>query len=138
MKVLLVDDDAELLASLGFCLSRAGIDVVTARGLPEAVEQLESARPHVAVLDVELGSCSGLDILEAFRSRSRIPVIMLTGANRDDIRLRCFDLGASRFHLKPISASELARTLREVVSEPAQTIHDHVQGAASGNCARPV
>src|SRR5579864_5510218 len=109
--VLLVDDDCELLETLSFCFACAGLKVAIAHDLPEAMHQLDQSPPQVAVLDMQIGSWSGLDLLVHLRKRSRVPVVMLTGSDSARVRERCMELGASAFFAKPVSVRVLVACL---------------------------
>ena len=76
MKILLADDDRDLVDLLTFTLTRAGLAVVAAHEAPAALRLLAAERPAIAVLDVDLGRWSGLDLLRELRKASDIPVIL--------------------------------------------------------------
>ena len=78
MKILLVDDDADLLAVTGFALQQAGFLVVKAADGIAALEAFEREHPHLAVLDINMPRMSGFDLAQKLRERSRIPLLMLT------------------------------------------------------------
>ena len=80
-KVLLADDDRDLVDLLTFSLTRAGMGVVSASDSPAALKLIDTEQPDLAVLDVEMGRWNGFDLLRDLRKRSDIPVIMLTGAS---------------------------------------------------------
>ncbi len=73
MPVLLVDDDRELIELLSFALHRAGLDPIGAYDAASAMRQFEEHKPDLVVLDINLGSSSGLDVLEELRRRSALP-----------------------------------------------------------------
>ena len=112
MKILLVNDDRELVDLLTFVLRRAGLDALSAFDASTALELLETERPDLAVLDVSLGSGSGFDLLRDLRRRSRIPVIMLTARNAEDDKVRGLELGADDYLTKPFSHRELVARIR--------------------------
>jgi two-component system response regulator RegX3 len=107
MKVLLVDDDQDLLDLLAFALNRAGFTVATAAEPQEALEALDGGHPDLAVLDLNLGPASGFDVLKALRERTKIPVIMLTGRDAEDDKVLGLELGADDYMTKPFSHREL-------------------------------
>jgi two-component system, OmpR family, response regulator ResD len=106
-KVLLVDDDRDLIAMISFAMTRAGLAVVSAHDAPAALTLLEREQPDIAVLDVDLGRSSGFDLLRDVRKRSDLPVIMLTGMGAERDKLRGFELGADDYVTKPFSHHEL-------------------------------
>ena len=78
MKILVVDDDRDLLELVAFALSQAGFAVVKAGDTGPALRAFESEQPNLVILDINLPSGSGFDVCRAIRARSRIPVMMLT------------------------------------------------------------
>jgi DNA-binding response OmpR family regulator len=112
MRVLLVDDDRELVDLLCFTLQRGGFDV-SASSTPEmALRLLETEQPDIAVLDVNLGPMDGFELLRRIRQRSEIPVLMLSGRGAEEDRVRGLDLGADDYLVKPFSHRELLARLR--------------------------
>jgi two-component system response regulator VicR len=112
VKILLVDDDLDLVDLMAYALRRAGLDVITAYEAPAALKALETKRPDLAVLDVNLGAANGFDLLKDIRRRSEIPIIMLTVLNHEDDKLRGLDLGAEDYITKPFSHRELIARIR--------------------------
>jgi DNA-binding response OmpR family regulator len=112
MKILLVDDDRELTDILGFVLRRNGFDVVSAYSARGALEALEREAPALAVLDVNLGIESGFDLLARLRTRSDIPVIMLSGRGAEEDKVTGLDHGADDYLTKPFGHHELLARIR--------------------------
>lgn len=112
MKILLVDDDHELVDLLTFALGRAGYDVLPAYDLPSGRRLFESGYPDLAVLDVNLGSGNGFDLLRDLRRVSGVPIIMLTARASEDDKVRGLDLGADDYLTKPFSHRELVARVR--------------------------
>jgi two-component system, OmpR family, response regulator VicR len=111
-KLLVVDDDHELVDLLAYALGRAGFQVVAANDSPNAIRILEEERPDAAILDVNMGPWNGLDLLKAIRQRSDIAVIMLTGLDGEGDKVRGLDLGADDYVTKPFSHRELIARIR--------------------------
>jgi DNA-binding response OmpR family regulator len=111
-KLLLVDDDRDLVELLTFALGRAGIAVLPAGDPPTALALLEAERPDIAILDVPLGPASGLDLLRDLRRRSGIPVILLSALHAEDDRVRGLEAGADDYLPKPFSYRELLARIR--------------------------
>jgi two-component system response regulator RegX3 len=118
MKVLLVDDDRELVDLVGFALKRAGFSVLTAHDGPAARALLKEQRPDLAVLDVNLGSWNGFELLKEIRRGSEIPVIMLTARHREEDRVQGLELGADDYVTKPFSHRELTARIRARLRRP--------------------
>src|SRR5690349_19059568 len=107
MNILIVEDDRELIDLLNFALRRAGFSVQMAYDIPTASRLLEQTNPDLAIVDLNLGSGSGFDVLRGLRKRSEIPVIMLTGRHAEDDKVQAFELGADDYVVKPFSHREL-------------------------------
>lgn len=134
-KVLLVDDDRELVELLTFALGRAGFEVLQAYDSPTALRLIEDERPDAALLDINLGTWNGLDLLKTIRRRgSNIVVILLTGLDEEADKVRGLECGADDYLTKPFSHRELAARLRaqfrrlgRALPEPAMPLAPAVQ-----------
>ena len=120
--LLLVDDDRDVVALLTFSLTRAGFSVVAAHDTPTALQLLEREHPDLAVLDVDLGRWSGLDLLLELRKVSDIPVIMLTGMGAEQDRLTGFERGADDYVVKPFSHHEVIARIKAQLKRRGQTV----------------
>lgn len=107
MKILVVEDDYDLIEMLRFALTRVGYEVAQTSNPAEALRLLREAEPDLAVLDVNLGPWSGFDLLQDLRRVSQIPVIMLTGRHAEEDKVRGLELGADDYVTKPFSYREL-------------------------------
>jgi two-component system response regulator VicR len=112
MTILVVDDDRDLVDLLAFALRRAGLEVVAAYDAPGAHRLLETAAPDLLVLDINLGSWNGFDVLREMRRSSQIPVILLTARDAEDDKVRGLELGADDYLTKPFSHRELIARIR--------------------------
>lgn len=112
MRILLVDDDRELVDLLTFALGRAGFEVLPAYDAPNAERLLEEGRPALAVLDVNLGAWDGFELLRRVRRQSDLPIIMLTARATEDDKVLGLDLGADDYLTKPFSHRELIARIR--------------------------
>ena len=107
MKVLIVDDDHELVDLLAFAFQRAGLSFVVAYNGAGALRALEADQPDLVVLDVNLGADNGFEVLQRLRQRTEIPVIMLTGRDAENDKVLGLQLGADDYVTKPFSHREL-------------------------------
>ena len=112
MKLLLVDDDRELVDLLGFALKRAGFRIVAAHDAPSALNAFAAEQPDLAVLDVNIGPWDGFELLRELRRLSDLPIIMLTGRDREEDKVRGLELGADDYVTKPFSHRELTARIR--------------------------
>jgi DNA-binding response OmpR family regulator len=121
MKLLLIDDDAELVAVLTLALERAGFAVWSAQEPAKAVALLDDVRPNLVVLNTPLRAAHALDLLRQLRRRSQTAVIMLTGRGDEDARVNGLEQGADDYVSKPFSPRELVARIRALLQhhEPA-------------------
>jgi two-component system, OmpR family, response regulator VicR len=112
VKILLVDDDQELLELLSFVVQRAGLRPMVARDGASALKLLDEQRPDLLVLDVRLGDGDGLQVLEAVRRCHTLPVIMLSALDSEDDKVRALELGADDYVTKPFAFRELVARIR--------------------------
>jgi DNA-binding response OmpR family regulator len=116
--VLVVDDEPAIRESLAFALKREGFDVLEAGSLKEA-RALEDRQSDLIILDLVLPDGSGLDFLRALRSRSDIPVIVLTSRDEETDRVVGLEMGADDYVLKPFSPREVTARVRAVLRRAA-------------------
>jgi two-component system response regulator VicR len=117
VKILLVDDDRDLVEALALRLQLAGFTPVPVVNLPGAIQSFESEQPDLAVLHVDPGPWSGLDLLKELRRRSQTPILMLTGCASESVEALTFEFGADDYLEKPISAGHLIARIRRVLAQ---------------------
>ncbi len=102
VKVLLVDDEKELVATLGERLRTRGMDCRTASNGEEALAEVRSDSPHVMVLDLKMPGMDGLEVLRKIRlTHPAVEVIMLTGHGSDREERLARELGVFHYLTKP-------------------------------------
>jgi len=109
-RVLIVDDEPDILALCSYHLARAGYRVSTAATGPEGLGAARGERPALIVLDLMLPGMSGFDVLERIRAdvaTRDIAVLMLTARREEPDRIRGLSLGADDYLTKPFSPQEL-------------------------------
>jgi len=109
-RVLVVDDEPDIVALVAYHLAKAGYRVSTAASGPEALEAAREERPALIVLDLMLPGMSGFDVLEQLRasdSTRDVAVLMLTARREEPDRIRGFSLGTDDYLTKPFSPQEL-------------------------------
>lgn len=126
MKIMLVDDDLDLLAVTTFALQQAGFVVVQAPDGVAALETFAREQPDLAVLDINMPRMDGFELARRLRGTSRIPLIMLTARSEEEDVVRALGLGADDYLTKPFSPKILiARVkalLRRVGTDAVQTL----------------
>src|ERR1700738_468196 len=105
-KILIVDDEPDILSALGRFFERSGHDVLRAHTGEEGARLAQSERPAVMLLDLKLPDMSGFEVLE--RTREQRPVvIMITGHGDIPLAVQAMQLGAEGFLTKPVELAHL-------------------------------
>jgi DNA-binding response OmpR family regulator len=111
LKILIVEDDAQILRVLELELKHEGYEVETARdglaGLERALKE-----PDLVVLDLMLPKLDGMEVCSRIRAKSNVPIIMLTAKDRVPDRVAGLDRGADDYLTKPFSIDELLARIR--------------------------
>ena len=116
MKVLVVDDDLELLRLIAFALRQAGYMVLEAQDGPSGAAAFESERPDLVVLDVNMPRLNGFEVLKRIRAGgSSTPVMMLTVRSAEEDQVQGLDLGADDYLAKPFSPRTLLARVRALL-----------------------
>jgi len=127
-KILVVDDEREIVKVVRAYLEQGGFRVVSAFDGQEALTVFRNERPDLAILDLNLPSIDGLDVCRTIRKESDTPVIMLTARVEEADRLIGLELGADDYVVKPFSPREIVARVRAVLRraqkapQPPQTI----------------
>ena len=107
-KILLVDDDRDLLEMLLSIFRRAGYTkLLTASSVPEALRAWKENQPDLVVLDVMMPGMDGFSVLKEIRRTSRVPVLMLTARGEAEDRIEGLEIGADDYLPKPFLPREL-------------------------------
>ncbi len=117
MRVMIVEDEPNIVESLSFVFSREGWQVAAALDGVTAIERLLSDPPDVLVLDVMLPPHSGFEVLKRVRSEAslkRLPVLVLTAKGQEQDRHTALNLGADAFVTKPFSNRDIVQQVREL------------------------
>jgi two-component system KDP operon response regulator KdpE len=110
--ILVVDDEPQIRKFLRLGLEDHGFAVFEAQSAAAALRAAVAAPPELVVLDLGLPDRDGFEVLAALREWSRVPVIVLSVRNREDEKVRCFDLGADDYVVKPFGMPELLARIR--------------------------
>ncbi len=127
-KLLLVDDDRDLVDIIHYGLRRAGFEVLVAYDSPMALRQLQRNHPHLLVLDISLGADNGFDLIKHIRRDSRIPIIVLSGQGREEDKIRGLELGADDYVSKPFGHGELLARVRALFRRSEQAAYSMTEG----------
>ena len=117
-KVLIADDEPNIVISLEFLMKREGYDVSIARDGQETLEAIRRLRPDLVLLDVMMPLRSGLEVLQAVRADEALAgtrILMLTAKGRETDVAKGLALGADAYMTKPFSTRELAERVRRML-----------------------
>ena len=117
-KILIVDDEPNIVMSLEFLLKKEGFVIDTAGDGDAALEKVRSFSPDLVLLDVMMPKKSGFEVCEVLRSDSalnHIRIIMLTAKGRETEQAKGLALGANAYMLKPFSTKDLVAKIRELL-----------------------
>src|SRR5665213_823271 len=112
MKVLIADDDRDLLDLIAFTLSQAGFLAVKAVDGTAALALFASEEPDLLVLDINMPGASGFKVCETIRTQSAVPIMMLTARNEEEDLVRSLELGADDYLTKPFSPRTLLARIK--------------------------
>jgi CheY-like chemotaxis protein len=115
-KILIVDDNEDVVTTYRVVLERMGYEVDVARDGNECLEKIESDRPDMVLLDVLLPGLSGNEVCRLIKDTARtsdIPVVAITASVAADTREKMSEVGADAFLLKPIEVSDLNRVVKK-------------------------
>jgi two-component system OmpR family response regulator len=115
MRLLVVEDEADLLAGLARALRKQGYAVDTAADGEDGLAKAMSTDYDAIVLDVMLPRIDGWEILSRLREKKETPVLMLTARDRSADRVRGLDTGADDYLVKPFDIAELLARLRAII-----------------------
>jgi DNA-binding response OmpR family regulator len=114
-RLLLVDDDVQLLAYLGDRLQRDGYDVTTARSGGEAIAALDAAWPDLVILDLMMPRMSGEELAAQIKRRADIPIIVLSAISAAESKVDLISRYAEDYLTKPFHHEELVARIRRVL-----------------------
>jgi DNA-binding response OmpR family regulator len=115
MKILVVDDEVEVLTLIQLGLMRAGYEVATADNAASALQLLAQEKPNLAVLDVMMPDMDGYDLVQAIRQRSNMPILMLTAKGSVAGEVASLELGADDYITKPFSMENLVAHIKALL-----------------------
>ena len=117
-KILIADDEQNIVISLEFLMKREGYEVTIANDGEEAVQRIREDRPDLVLLDVMMPKKSGFDVCQEVRadaSLGAVRILMLTAKGRDTEVTKGLALGADAYMTKPFSTKELVEKVRSLL-----------------------
>lgn len=118
-KVLIVDDDPNILMSLEFLMRKNGYDVLIARNGTEALELINDQVPDLTLLDIMMPDVDGYQICEYIKSTDRVKhgkVVFISAKTREADIKKGYDLGADLYVTKPFSTKEIVKKIGELLT----------------------
>ena len=119
-RVLIVDDEANIVAALDYLLRRSGYEVSVAATGDEALRQVEAFSPELVLLDVMMPQKSGYEVCRRIRERpewAAVKIVMLSAKGREVEVSKGMSLGADLYVTKPFSNAELVARIRELLGD---------------------
>ncbi|WP_433522613.1 response regulator [Nocardia pseudovaccinii] len=131
VKVLVVDDEPQIVRALRINLSVHGYEVITAATGADALRAAADEHPDVVLLDLGLPDVDGIEVLAGLRGWTSVPVIVLSARTGSADKVEAFDAGADDYVTKPFGMGELLARLRAAVRRGAAVTSDSVVVTAS-------
>ena len=114
-RILVVEDEETLSEAIAFLLSKEGFEVSVAATGPEAIAQFDKSGADLILLDLMLPGLSGTEVCRQIRTKSAVPIIMLTAKDSEIDKVVGLELGADDYVTKPYSSRELIARIRAVL-----------------------
>src|SRR5256712_7404222 len=119
-RILVVDDEIEILRALQRSLTAYGYEVFTAGSGEDALEAIPHHRPDLILLDLGLPGISGLEVCKQVRAQSNLPIIVLSVKDAERDKVLALDLGADDYVSKPFGMNEVLARIRVALRHAAQ------------------
>lgn len=119
-KILLVEDEKNIILGVRTCLDAVGYEVEVAENGELAMEAVERKHPHLILLDLMLPKFNGFEVLESLKNKPEtagIPIVVLTAKAEEEDRKKAMDLGADAYMTKPFRPQELWDVLKKFLPD---------------------
>jgi two-component system alkaline phosphatase synthesis response regulator PhoP len=114
-KILVVDDEANIIDLARMYLERDGFQVCEASDGAQALEEIKQQKPDLVVLDIMLPEIDGFEVCQRVRAESEVPIIMLTARDDDVDKIVGLELGADDYMTKPFNPRELVARVKAIL-----------------------
>lgn len=131
-RILVVDDEPQILRFLRPSLTAAGYDVITASTGAEALKLAAAQAPDAVLLDLGLPDLDGKDVIAHLRTWTQVPIIVISARDRETEKIAALDLGANDYVDKPFGIGELLARLRAALRHVAHGAGEQTTFKASG------
>lgn len=119
-RILVVDDEREILRALQRNLNAHGYEVLTAESGEQALTEITAHRPDLMLLDLGLPGMSGLEVCKQVRAESNLPILVLSVKDTERDKVQALDLGADDYVSKPFGMDEVLARIRVILRHSAQ------------------
>jgi two-component system, OmpR family, KDP operon response regulator KdpE len=123
-KILVVDDEPQIVRALATNLKVRGYEVETAGTGEEAIELAARARPDLLIVDLGLPGISGIEVIEAVRAWSTVPIVVLSVRDAERSKVEALDAGADDYVTKPFGIEELLARVRAATRRAAPALEE--------------
>ncbi len=131
MKILIADDDPQIIRALKVTLGARGYDIVTANNGADALNQAIAHHPDLVMLDLGMPALNGIEVIEGLRGWTQVPILVVSGRTDAADKVAALDAGADDYVTKPFSVDELLARVRALTrrlpageDEPVTTFGD--------------
>ncbi len=139
-RVLVVDDELQILRALRVVLRDAGFEVVAAQSAAEALDRAAVRPPQAAIIDLVLPDGDGIEVTRSLREWSEMPILVLSAVGEEEQKVRALEAGADDYVTKPFGTRELVARLQAALrrASPGQEPRIEAQGLEIDLAARTV
>jgi two-component system, OmpR family, KDP operon response regulator KdpE len=123
-RVLVCDDELQILRGLKIVLREAGFDAVLAQSAQEALDAAALQPPEAAIVDLVLPDGDGVDVCRQLRGWTQMPIIVLSAVGEEDVKIAALDAGADDYVTKPFSPRELIARLNAVLRRVTSNVDE--------------
>jgi two-component system, OmpR family, alkaline phosphatase synthesis response regulator PhoP len=134
-KILLVDDDQDILEFIGYNLKKEGFEVTTASNGKEAIEIAKKVKPDLIILDVMMPEMDGMETCHQMRNMPALKdtlIIFLTARGEDYSQIAGFDAGADDYITKPVKPRVVVSKVRAILRRKGSTQEEKIEFEANG------
>ncbi len=125
-RVLVVDDEPQILRALRVVLREAGFEVIAAETAAEALDRAAVRPPHAAIIDLVLPDSDGVTLTRELRTWTQMPILVLSAVGDEDQKVRALEAGADDYVTKPFGSRELVArlqaALRRAGGDPQESV----------------
>jgi two-component system KDP operon response regulator KdpE len=126
VKILIADDDPQIVRALRIMLSARGYEVLTAFTGAEALNQAIEHHPDLVILDLGMPQLNGIEVIESLRGWSQLPILVVSGRTDSVDKVNALDVGADDYVTKPFAADELLARIRALTRRTPSTADEPV------------